>query len=114
MPGRLRTGLSGGAEDHRGAADLREKAQRQVEQCEEMAWHRLHLVDHKDAAAEGMEAADAAAAPGKEGVQQLEQGSNYDWGLPCCRQKLPAVQFLLRFRGIRLRLLHDVGVVLQN
>ena len=27
VPGRLRTGLSGGAEDHRGAADLREKAQ---------------------------------------------------------------------------------------
>ena len=75
---------------------------------------KVHAFCSRWPAAEGMEAADAAAAPGKEGVQQLEQGSNYDWGLPCCRQKLPAVQFLLRFRGIRLRLLHDVGVVLQN
>ena len=79
-----------------------------------MARHRLHLVDHKDAAAEGMEASDAAAAPGKQGVQQLDQRGDDEWAFPRCRQEFPAVQFLLRFRGIRLRLLHDVGVVLQN
>ena len=79
-----------------------------------MARHRLHFVDHNDTAAEGMKPANAAAAPGKQGVQQLDQRGNYDIAFPRCRQEFPAVQFFLCFRVIRRLLLHDVGVMLQD
>ena len=88
---------------------MSQKIDCQIEKGQHVRWNGLHLINHDNTVAQGVKAPNSAGFSGIDRIQQLNQGGNYNWGIPVFCQQFPIVQLLiLVFR------LDQIGMMFQD